>query len=208
MSEEKKHGLYKVVAQADKLARIVMDQLAKDGCGNLENIRDAMLPALVAIEREKEGARRGPWMGYDLARPGAIRRATREQAIDSFLAAKNPIYERFCDNLPPPVRTTIEQAVHEAMTGQLVAWETRPCGNRYAVPLTPQLRKAFAAAIATGGPMRVSISDGTYVMPDGEVLTELEMIKRSGTDGRRTREHDPHAHGRSARRQARPDVAR
>lgn len=141
MSEDKKHGLYKVVAQADKLARIVMDQLAKDGCGNLENIRDAMLPALVAIEQEKEDARRS-------ARGG------------------------------------VEQAVHEAMTGQLVAWQTRSCGNRYAVPLTPQLRKAFAAAIATGGPMRVSIDQGTYVMPDGEVLSELEMIKRSGTDGR------------------------
>lgn len=35
-----------------------------------------------------------------------------------------------------------------------------------------------------GQPRRVSINDGTYVLPDGEVLSELEMIKRRGTDGR------------------------
>ena len=104
---------------------------------------------------------------------------------------RNPIFERFrdkgsdqCDDKADAIQIDIEQAVHEAMTGKLVAWETRPCGNRYAVPSTPQLRKAFAAAIATSGPMRVSIDQGTYVMPDGEVLSELEMIKRSGTDGR------------------------
>ncbi len=181
MSEDKKHGLYKVVAQADKLARIVMDQLAKDGCGNLENIRDAMLPALVAIERENEDARRAPWMGYDLARPEAMRREIRR--INPVIGGLQALLDE-CDDKADAIQIGIEQAVHEAMTGQLVAWETRPCGNRYAVPLTPQLRKAFAAAIATGGPMRVSIDQGTYVMPDGEVLSELEMIKRSGTDGR------------------------
>lgn len=189
MSEDKKHGLYKVVAQADKLARIVMDQLAKDGCGNLENIRDAMLPVLVAIEREKEDARRASWMGYDLARPEAMRREIRR--INPVIGGLQALLDE-CDDKADAIQIGVDSAKFEGdqtfytYVGQF--WEMRHGPNgpegRRAVRATHSLLRALGDAIATQKAQRVSIDQGTYVMPDGEVLSELEMIKRSGTDGR------------------------
>lgn len=289
--DEKKHGLYKVTDQADRMARLVMDQLAKDGCANLENIRNALMAPLVSAELDhradletrhspgkwlpghprpaddfavdlrlapgadhmenrgsmhikcrcpkcRELAERGKaWRDqYDAyvhkvaARQAAAksdtwhkfreslelgrlvnqvedevaankaideleREASREEARQKAADAimqPNPIYERMLRQRGMmPMSTGVDLALrdaHEALTGQLVAWGVKADGQRYAVAMNAEMRKAFAAAIATNGPMRVSISDGTYVLPDGEVLTELEMIKRSGTDGRGKRD--------------------
>jgi hypothetical protein len=129
-----------------------MDQLAKDGCANLENIRNALMAPLITIEQDHQDERRMMPidMGVDLALQDA------------------------------------DKSVFYTYAGQF--WEMRHglggYKDRRTVQATRPLLKALGDAIATQKPQRVSISDGTYVMPDGEVLTELEMIKRSGTDGR------------------------
>jgi len=161
--DEQKHGLYKVTDQADRMARLVMDQLAKDGCANLENIRNALMAPLITIEQDHD---------FEIR---------LMKGVDKL--AGMPPRDRFMPREAKHMRD-VSQAAHEAMAGHLIAWRVKADGNRYAVAMNAEMRKAFAAAIATNGPMRVSISDGTYVMPDGEVLSELEMIKRSGTDGR------------------------
>lgn len=229
--DEKKHGLYKVTDQADRMARLVMDQLAKDGCANLENIRNALMAPLVTIEQDhqdefialsrvkrpvsdveptlhgkapdlidlrttpggdhmenrggmhvkcrcpkcSELAERGKsWRDeFDIwAHKVAARHAGKSDAADAMRYAMS-----------------VDPAKPEASI-QLWGAAYGPNGPeyRFSVKPTRQLLQALGNAIATQKPQRVSINDGTYVMPDGEVLTELEMIKRSGTDGRGKRD--------------------
>jgi hypothetical protein len=179
--DEQKHGLYKVTDQADRMARLVMDQLAKDGCANLENIRNALMAPLITIEQDHHDdltkLAKAKMFAHEQWLPdrALISEEARHKAADAIMQP-NPIHERmrqsYADFPPPPV----------------FLWEIRhgPNGpeDRRTVRATRPLLKALGDAIATQKPQRVSINDGTYVMPDGEVLTELEMIKRSGTDGR------------------------
>jgi phage FluMu protein Com len=254
--DEKKHGLYKVADQADRMARLVMDQLAKDGCANLENIRNALMAPLVSAELDHRAdleTRQSPgkWLpghprpaddfAVDLRlAPGADHmenrgsmhikcrcpkcrelaergKAWRDQ-YDAYVhkvaarqaAAKSDTWHKFRESLGPLQPEHVEQtgksdaadAMRYAMgvdpaawsgvdadgNGCIKLWEMRRSPNghedRRSIQATRPLLKALGDAIATKRPQRVSISDGTYILPDGEVLTELEMIKRSGTDGR------------------------
>lgn len=158
MDTEAKHGLPKVIALADKLARLVLDQIEKDGCGNLENIRNALVGPLAQDEMDRhhckakarqqwEGA---AWRAYDLGVKGPVGPIGPSAPDDAVMGHK-----LWCRD------------------GDI---DLRPSRH---------LLKAFGDAIASCTAQRVSINDGTYVLPDGEVLSELEMIKRGGTDGRR-----------------------
>jgi len=198
MSEDKKHGLYKVVAQADKLARIVMDQLAKDGCGNLENIRDAMLPALVAIEREKEDARRGPWMGYelagyDLARPEVMRREIRK--ITPEIGGLQALLDE-CDDKVDAINFA---GVPDAP--KIETWEHRKTGVRvYSRTYRgakfwtrhadcwlikgpcdrdrlETLFNGYVDAARAGMPLTFFINEDWLVTPKGELITGLQLMR-------------------------------
>jgi len=226
--DEKKHGLYKVADQADRMARLVMDQLAKDGCANLENIRNALMAPLITIEQDHQDDltklakakmfAHEQWlpdralmsemmpidMGVDLALQDAQneyarkpeRRATiseeaRHKAADAIMQP-NSIYEGMRQRGMMPMSIGVDPAAWSGVdadgNGCIKLWEMRRSPNghedRRTVQATRPLLKALGDAIATQKPQRVSINDGTYVLPDGEVLSELEMIKRSGTDGR------------------------
>lgn len=254
--DEKKHGIYKVADQADRMARLVMDQLAKDGCANLENIRNALMAPLVSAELDHRAdleTRQSPgkWLpghprpaddfAVDLRlAPGADHmenrgsmhikcrcpkcrelaergKAWRDQ-YDAYVhkvaarqaAAKSDTWHKFRESLGPlqpehveqtgksdaadaimqpnPIYERMRQSYADFPPPPVFLWEIRRSPNghedRSSIQATRPLLKALGDAIATKRPQRVSISDGTYVLPDGEVLTELEMIKRSGTDGR------------------------
>jgi hypothetical protein len=193
MSEDKKHGLYKVVAQADKLARIVMDQLAKDGCGNLENIRDAMLPALVAIEREKEDARRGPWMGYDLARPEAMRREIRK--ITPTIGGLRALFDERDDKVdainfagvPDAPQIEVIQDVADGRrrycrtyrgakfwTRHADCWLIKgPCDR----DRLETLFNGYVDAARAGMPLTFFINEDWLVTPKGELITGLQLMR-------------------------------
>lgn len=185
MDTEAKHGLPKVVALADKLARLVLDQIEKDGCGNLENIRNALVGPLAQDEMDRQDSKARARQQWEVASAPA-RQAGKSEAWQKFKESLGPL-PKGCLAYDP-AESNLRQGVYEAKTGQLVVWETRADGHRYAVKPTRALLQAFGDAIARGQPQRVSISDGTYVLPDGEVLTEQEMfVRQGGPNGRQSR---------------------
>lgn len=183
MSEDKKHGLYKVVAQADKLARIVMDQLAKDGCGNLENIRDAMLPALVAIERENEDARRIPAksepFGIEQMRP-ALRRLG-EKMLES-----RPLPAVLFGACPEAPQIEVIQDVADGRRRYCRTyrgarfWTRHPGCKLILSPDKAELENLFdlyRSAALFSKSHRVSINHDWYITPKAEIISGLQLAK-------------------------------
>lgn len=214
MDTEAKHGLPKVMALADKLAWLVIDQIEKDGHINLENIRNALVGPLARDEMDRNA--------IDVQRAGGMLVNTGGlhvkcmcpecEAEGRYLKGVKKLAEGITENMFTPclgrssrvfegvdVAKPLEGVkgpvgnvgpIGPAGSGQIQLWAHRrgpngPQGRRIVAATRPQL-KALGDAIASGKAQRVSISDGTYVLPDGEVLTEREMIMRSGTDGRRS----------------------
>lgn len=197
MDTEAKHGLPKVVALADKLARLVLDQIEKDGHINLENIRNALVGPLAQDEIDRQDER------MRLAEKHAKARDQWE-AAGRFEKGVKKLAEGMTDNLFR--RSDAADAMAYGMGAYWIGidpagpcgydegaspesspihlWAMRPGPNgpegRYNVAATRPLLKAFGDAIASGQAQRVSISDGTYVLPDGEVLTDREMFERQG----------------------------
>jgi hypothetical protein len=187
VSEEKKHGLYKVVTQADKLARIVMDQLAKDGCGNLENIRDAMLPALTSAELDhREEVRLGDGNRV-------ISEASRKAAADAVMQP-NRIYERLRDKgavVFAPVPEAPEIGTWENVrTGVRVYSRTYrgakfwtrhadcwlingPCDR----DRLERLFNGYVDAARAGMPLTFFINEDWHITPKGELITGLQAMK-------------------------------
>lgn len=224
MDTEAKHGLPKVVALADKLARLVLDQIEKDGHINFENIRNAMMGPLARDEMdqqdyqmrlaEKHAKAREQWEGAGRILVNTGNRHVKCmcpecEAEGRYLKGVKKLAEGITENMFTPCLDRSSRVFEgvdlakplEGLTGpvgpigpsapadaiptiDVALWGQCSDGYRFNVAATRPLLKALGNALASGKAQRVSINDGTYVMPDGEVLSEVEMIKRGGINGR------------------------
>lgn len=179
-----------ITDRADKIARIIMDQLAADGCANLENIRNALLAPLIAGHREDvdggmaaviQGEAFGPAKPkHDIGRcrPHSATYPAKDIPVSIEELARECVseYESIVRSTPQGWWGDVKVA---GIRPQIFHFKPDATNTGLSAEAMTHRNEAIAKARATGKPQTVSIDLDLMAMPDGSIIHGYDV----GWDG-------------------------
>lgn len=155
----------RITDRADKIARIIMDQLAVDGCANLENIRNALLAPLIQAHA----------VDVEMAKVVVPQKPAKDipVSIDEFARECVSEYESI---VKPTLQGWWGEVEVSGIRPQIFHFKAEATNTGLSAEAMTHRNEAIAKARATGKPQTVSIDLDLWAMPDGRVVSGYEAM--------------------------------
>jgi hypothetical protein len=195
-----------ITERADKFARIIMDQLAADRCGNLENIRNVLVAPLMQAMREDVDAGAANLLAVPIEPPRSGPQPIPMPEVSAYMTrlreltdgAEKEIRKLYSGEFLPDDRVmeVFDKSLYRhkefAVTMQfgVSAEEARQKAKitdpvldwrnyaRHTEDMRKQVRATgLAMAKVRGHPIQTSVDLDEYAMPDGRIINGLQLIE-------------------------------